>query len=123
MIIATRFFKLTVWSYKSNTSPGNNHNRNQPLYPNPQLHPSSSSKGRAPFKTRRGSFRKFPNFQKREVQQVESPNQDVDNNICFACGKKGHWKKDCQKMKRVTQLRGLYEQLNDEEKELMEQDF
>src|ERR1700723_3285114 len=40
-IIATRFFKLTVWSYKSNTSPGNNHNRNQPLYPNPnpQLHP------------------------------------------------------------------------------------
>ena len=84
---------------------------------------SSSSKGRAPFKPRRGSFRKFPNFQKREVQQVESPNQDVDNNICFACGKKGHWKKDCQKMKRVTQLRGLYEQLNDEEKELMEQDF
>src|SRR6202040_1949634 len=84
---------------------------------------SSSSKGRAPFKPCRGCFRKFPNFQKREVQQVESPNQDVDNNICFACGKKGHWKKDCQKMKRVTQLHGLYEQLNDEEKELMEQDF
>src|ERR1700719_2814505 len=38
-IITTRFFKLTVWSYKSNTSPGNNHDRNQPLYLNPQLHP------------------------------------------------------------------------------------
>src|ERR1700722_8786378 len=38
-IIATRFFKLTVWSYKSSTSPGNNHDCNQPLYLNPQLHP------------------------------------------------------------------------------------
>src|SRR6202040_113466 len=38
-IIATRFFKLTVWSYKSNISPGNNHDRNQLLYLNPQLHP------------------------------------------------------------------------------------
>src|SRR3984957_18220103 len=43
-IIATRFFKLTVWSYKSNILPGNNHDRNQPLYPNPQLHPHHHQK-------------------------------------------------------------------------------
>ena len=55
--------------------------------------------------------------------QVESPERDVDKETCFLCKKKGHWKKDCPKMKRIHQLRGLYDKLSSEEKELMEQDF
>jgi len=89
---------------------------------------SSQSPAQSPSKNKRftskktSTGRRRPGTWRREVK-VESQTEDVDKNVCFACKKPGHWKKDCPKLKKVHQLRDLYAQLDDEEKDLMTQDF
>jgi hypothetical protein len=60
-------------------------------------------------------------WRKREVT-VEEPKKD-DEQTCFLCKKKGHWKKDCPLAKRVMKIRSLYDDLSVDEKDLMTQDF
>ena len=60
-------------------------------------------------------------WRKREVT-VEEPRKD-DEQTCFLCKKKGHWKKDCPLAKRVMKIRSLYDDLSVDEKDLMTQDF